>query len=305
MPRFLFLSAFLPLVLLLVALPARAELRLRVSPGPDQRLVLQQAPSSQPAELVGVGPDDIPMFGPVDCATLGARHLKRARADTLDIDVIVARYNLVNAWTGNLCSGANDPGLDPREARAWLDQLAGLSREEDGTPFIDARRRLAEVLTFGAPGVSPDPAEARRYALQESATDPAMLLYLAYTSEHGLGGPADERQALEFLRRAGERGDATARTLLAQAAELGLYGVERNEADAVARYSALAQVVNPPVWFRLGRMLLDGRGAPRDPCRARDLLERAQRHAWTPVPEAQAYLENIRQQDLCPVQRGQ
>lgn len=280
---------------------ARAELRLTPSTDAGQVLVLSQGPAAVQAELIGLNENEVPLFGPADCATLSAKHLQTARTDELSLDVIIARYNIINVWTGNLCPGAT-LSLQPAEARAWLDELAGLRRAEDGAPFIDARRRLAEALTFGAPGVAPDYAEARRYLQEESPSDPAMLLYLAYLTEHGLGGPRDEAQTLQLLRRASARGNPDADTLLAQASELGLLGLERNEAEAFARYSQLAQSVNPPVWFRLGRMLLDGRGAPRDPCRAQDLLARAQTHVWSPIPQARPYLDDITQRGLCPAE---
>lgn len=278
---------------------ARAELGLGISRDTEHRLVLVQTSPSMQAELIGVTDDDIPLFGPADCATLGARHLEAARSVELSIEVIVARYNIVNVWTGNLCAEGSDVSVQAGEARAWLDELARLRRAEDGAPFIDARQRFAEMLVFGAPGINPDYVEARRYISEEAAADPALLLYLAFLAENGLGGSPDPEQALHYLRTASARGVADAETMLAQASELGLLGVARDEADAVARYQRLAESVNPPVWFRVGRMLLDGRGAPRDPCRARDLLERARSHAWNPVPEADPYLDRIRQQRLC------
>jgi len=285
---------------LALAIPsARAELGVGVSSDSEHRLLLIQRPPSMQAELIGLAENDIPFFGPADCATLGARHLETARSGALNLEVIVARYNIINVWTGNLCAGGSDVSVQPGEARAWLDELAGLRRAEDGAAFIDARRRFAEMLVFGAPGVGPDYAEARRYLAQVAAADPAMLLYLAYLAENGLGSPPDQEQALRDLRAASARGVAEAETLLVQASELGLLGLARNEAEAAARYARLAESVNPPVWFRLGRMLLEGRGAPRDPCRARELFERARSHAWSPVTAAGLYLDQIQEQALC------
>lgn len=278
---------------------ARAELGLTLSHDAEHRLVLTQSPATMQAELVGIAENDTPLFGPADCATLGARYFETARAKALSIEVIIARYNIVNVWTGNLCPEGSDLSVEPLEARAWLDELAGLRRAEDDAPFIDARRRLAEVLTFGAPGVSPDYSAARRYLAQEAGSDPHMLLYLAYLAGNGLGGRPDQAETLDHLRRASERGSAEAAALLAQAHELGLLGLARDEAEAFARYSQVAQSVNPHVWFRLGLMLLEGRGGPRDPCRAQDLLERALGHAWSPIAEARPYLDAIRQQGLC------
>lgn len=288
------------LIALMLATPsAHAELGIGVSSDADHRLLLVQASSAMQAELIGLADNDVPLFGPADCSTLGARRLETARSLALNIEVIVARYNIVNVWTGNLCPQGSDVSVQAAEARAWLEELAGLRRAEDGAPFIDARRRFAEVLVFGAQGLAPDYVEARRYLSEEAVADPSMLLYLAFLAENGLGGPRDLEQALVYVRGASARGVTEAETLLAQASELGSLGLARNEADAVARYERLAESVNPPAWFRLGRMLLDGRGAPPDPCRARELLERARSHAWNPIPEAGQYLDRIREQGLC------
>lgn len=285
---------------LVLAIPsARAELGVGVSSDAEHRLLLVQTPPSMQAELIGLADGDMPFFGPADCATIGARRLQTARSSALSIEVIVARYNIVNVWTGNLCPDGSDVSVQAGEARAWLDELAGLRRAEDGGAFIDARRRFAEMLVFGAPGLAPDYAEARRYLNQEAGADPTMLLYLAFLAESGLDGPPDLELALQYLRSASARGVTEAETLLAQASELGLLGVTRDEADAAARYERLAETINPSVWFRLGRMLLDGRGGLRDPCRARELLERARSHAWGAVPAAGLYLDRIRQQGLC------
>jgi TPR repeat protein len=206
---------------------------------------------------------------------------------------------MMNVWTGNLCGGVTDAMPTSTEARAWLEELAELSREEDDAPFVDARRRLAEVLVFGAPGVAPDYAAARAYIVGEAPRDPQMLLYLAYMAEHGLGGDADQARALDYLRQAEALGNASASALLAQAREFGS-GVVRDEAAAFARYEQLARhAVAPPVWFRLGLMYLEGRGVSRDPCRARQWLDAAAGHAWTPVPQARPYLETIRAEGLC------
>ncbi|MBX3428248.1 MAG: sel1 repeat family protein [Hyphomonadaceae bacterium] len=291
--------AVFSLALVLAAPSARAELGVGISSDAEHQMLLVQRPPSMQAELIGLADNDIPLFGPVDCATLGARHLQTARSGALSIEVIVARYNIVNVWTGNLCAEGNDVSVQAREARAWLAELAGLRRAEDGAAFIDARRRFAEMLVFGAPGQAPDYAEARRYLSTEAEADPAMLLYLAFLDENGLGGAPDLAQAFQHLHSAGARGVGEAEALLAQASELGLLGQARDETDAVARYERLAESVNPPVWFRLGRMLLDGRGAARDPCRAQVLLHRARSHAWNPVLEADQYLDRIREEGLC------
>jgi hypothetical protein len=288
------LLAMVVLAAMMLASEASAELRLIVSDAPGHRLILAQAPDSVQAELTALGPNDAPMFDAVDCATLGTKLIQTARRDELRMDVIIARYNLMNVWTGNLCGGVTDAMPTPMEARAWLEELAELSREEDDAPFVDARRRLAEVLVFGAPGVAPDYRAARVYTAAEAARDPQLLLYLAYMAEHGLGAEADQTQALEYLRQAEARGNGSAAALLAQSLEPG------DEVAAFARYRDLAQnAISPPVWFRLGLMYLEGRGLTRDPCQARQWLQAAAGHAWTPVPQARPYLETIRAESLC------
>lgn len=287
------------LIFLSLITSARAELRVTVSSEPDQRLVLSRLPTSFDAELVGLAENDIPMFDVVKCETLGSRHITMARATDLNLDVIVARYNLVNMWTNNLCGGKTDVMPTGTEAKAWLEELAGLSRQEDGAPFIDARRRLAEVLVFGAPGVEPDHARAQSYVAEEAKRDPSMLLFAAYMAEHGLGSTPDRARSLGLIREAADRGNAEARALLAQAQELGL-DMARDEAAAAAQYEQLSRAVMPPVWFRLGRMLLEGRGVKADPCRAHEYLQLAAEHASAPVPVARQYLDRITDQTQCP-----
>lgn len=277
---------------------ARAELRVTVSSEADHRLVLARLPASFEAELSGMAEGDIPVFDVAKCETLGSRHITLARSADLDMDVIIARYNLVSLWTGNLCGGKSDVMPAGAEALAWLEELAGLSRQEDGAPFIDARRRLAEVLVFGAPGIEPDRARAQTYIAEEAKRDPSMLLFAAHMAEQGLGTPKDGAHSLALIRQAAERGNADAGALLAQAQELGL-DTARDEAAAMARYEKLARAVSPTVWFRLGLMLMDGRGTKTDACRARDYLRQAAEHASAPVPVAREYLSRITEQKLC------
>jgi len=282
---------------------ARAELRVTVSNDTDHRLELSRLPASFQAELVRLTANDIPMFDVAKCETLGSRHITLARATDLNMDVIVARYNLVNMWTDNLCSGKTDVMPKGTEAMAWLEELAGLSRQEDGAPFIDARRRLAEVLVFGAPGIEPDLARAQTYLAEEAKRDPSMLLFAAHMSEQGLATTPDRARSLALIREAADRGNADARALLAQAQELGLE-IARDEAAAAAQYEQLSRAVVPPVWFRLGRMLLEGRGVKADPCRARELLQLAAEHAFAPVPVAREYLDKVPDQKQCPAPRA-
>lgn len=276
---------------------ARAELSVVVSPDGDHRLVLANAPDNVQAELVGFADGDIPMFDRVDCATIGARLLPQARQD-LSIEAIIARYNLINVWTGNLCPGAEIEGQQPQEALGWLIEIAELRRAEDGAPFLEARDRLLEVHIFGAPGVEPAPLAAHAYLDGEASASPRKWLYIAYMHQQGLGGAVDAAAAASALERGAQAGNAEARALLAQASELGA-GLPRDEAGAFAQYSELASGVWPAVWYRLGMMLRDGRGVAADPCAARRWLERAATHAWSPVPAAREALTSISAEN-CP-----
>lgn len=282
-----------------IATTARAELRVVVSDEADHRLVLAHLPASFEGELLGLGENDTPLFGVARCDTLGSRLIGTARSQALNMDVIVARYNLVNMWSGNLCGGKTDVVPTGTEAKAWLEDLAGLSREEDGAPFVDARRRLAEVLVLGAPGVEPDLVRAQDYVVDEATRDPAMLLYAAHMAEKGAGPANDLKRSIAFIREGADRGNADAGALLAQAQELGL-GLAKDEAAAAARYERLSRTIAPAVWFRLGLMLMDGRGVKADPCRARELLQRAASHASAPVPDARTYLDGIPAGGACP-----
>lgn len=278
---------------------ARAELGITISDEAPHRIVLSRVPASPDAELEGLTGDDVPMFNVARCDTLGSRLIGQARASALNMDAIVARYNLVNMWSGNLCGGKTDVMPKAAEAMAWLDELAGLSRAEDGAPFIDARQRLAEVLVFGAPGIEPDLARAQAYVADEGRHDPAMLLFAAFMAELGLAGTPDAARALALIRESADRGNADASALLAQAEELGL-GISRDEAAAAKRYEQLSRFTSPPVWFRLGLMLREGRGVKEDQCRARHLLQNAAEHPSAPVRVARDYLDRTTDHRPCP-----
>lgn len=276
---------------------AHAELNVIVSAGGDHRLVLANAPDEVQAELTGFAEGDIPFFDRVDCASIAARLLPQARRE-LSIETIVARYNLINVWTGNLCPGAAIQGLQGEEARDWLIEIAGLRRAEDGAPFLEAQDRLLEMYIFGAPGVEPDPIAARVYMAAEANMDSRRWLYLSYLHQHGLGGPVDAAAAVSALALAAQAGSPEARALLAQASELG-QGMPRDEAGAFAQYNELASGVWPAVWYRLGLMLRDGRGVAADPCAARRWLQRAATHSWSPVPAAREALASLKAEG-CP-----
>jgi TPR repeat protein len=277
---------------------ADAELRLVVAETPDHMLVLENRPAEIQAELIAVVENGSPMFDVVECESLIERLLPAARASAVNMDVIIAQYNLVSLWLGDICPGTSTEAITPAEARAWLDELAGLRRSSDGAPFLRSRELLLEFYLFGAPGYQPDYAAARTF-LESQSTAPGFSLYAAYMAARGLGGASDQAQSVALLRSAADAGDRTASALLAQALEQGL-GVEKNEAAAAAMYQDIAQRISTPVWYRLGMMYLEGRGVERDACAARSWLRQAATHAWSPVPAANAALERIATERACP-----
>lgn len=283
------LTALVLAASLAFATPATAELHLSVDATPEHALALQDTQASVQAELIGMMDGDIPFEDLLNCTTLTTRLLPTARAADLDMNVIVARYNLVGFWLGDLCPGADTSAISPAEGYAWLDELAGLRSSGDGSPFLRARHMMLEFYLFGAPGFAPDRAAARAYLATQDAT--RFRLYAIYL--------ADEPEALALTRVAAEAGDNTARALMAQRLELGR-GVPRDEAAAFAIYSDLAEKsISPPVWYRLGLMHRDGRSTPRDPCQARRWLSQAAGHARSPVTAAQEALAAI-PQGACP-----
>lgn len=277
--------------------PAAAELRLVVAATPDHLLTLEDRPSEMQAELTALV-DDAPLLDVIHCETLVERLLPVARRAEIDMDVIVAQYNLVNLWLGNLCPGADGFAFSNEEARAWLTDLSGLRRESDDAPFLNAHEMLLEFYLFGAPGFAPDSAAASTF-LAATLIGPRAKLYAAYMADRALGTPADPARSVALLDEAASGGDWAAGALLAQALETGR-GVAQDETAAFRLYSELAAGIAPPVWYRLGMMYLDGRGVAADACEARAWLRQAAGHAWSPVAAARSALERIENSDLCP-----
>lgn len=276
--------------------PAAAKLQLVIAETPDHRLVLENRPSDVQTEVTGLI-NGAPFHDVLACETLTDRLLPVARAEQLSMEAILAQYNLVNLWLGNICPGSSLTAFTPQEARDWLVELAGLRDSEDGSPFLNARDMLVEFYVFGAPGFEAD-YEAANTALKASGLRQADL-YTAYMTERGLGREADLATSLTILESASAGGNRTATALLAQATETG-HGRRRDEARAFAMYRELAAGISPPVWYRLGMMHLEGRGTALDPCQARIWLERAAGHAWSPVPAAQTALTRLANQRSCP-----
>ena len=276
--------------------PAAAELVLGIAETPDHQITLENGPSGVQTEVTGMD-GRIPFNDVLVCETLTARLLPAATSERPAMEAILAQYNLVNLWLGNICPGTAVTGFTPEQARDWLVELAGLHDSEDESPFLSSRNMLVEFYLFGAPGFQPD-YEAAKVALEAHGVRRPSL-YVAYMKAHGLGGEADPAASLALLESASAAGDRTATTLLAQATEIGS-GRPRDEVRAFGMYRELAAAINPPVWYRLGLMYLQGRGAAADPCQARIWLRRAAGHAWSPVPEARAALARIEPPENCP-----
>jgi TPR repeat protein len=243
------------------------------------------------------GPDDSvgPLMEPAPCATLGSQMIENARSTQLNLETFIARYNLVNLWLGNLCHGKSDVLPTPAEAKAWLLSIAYSKLPGNAAQSLGTHRMLVQLYLFGAPDSPPAYPAALAYLNEEVRTEARPPnLTLSYVYEQGLGVPKDPVQARVWLDRAAAAGSPDAKILLAQANEL------KNVTEAFSSYLELSKVAIPPVWFRLGLMYLEGRGTQKDPCKAQEMFQKALSHPWNPVPQAKKYLDQIREQNLCP-----
>jgi TPR repeat protein len=293
------------LLVILTAGPLQAQLQLGIDDD-TERIVLRYAHNefNQHWYVKALVPDksgDAPLMAGVKCEHFGSEQMAKARQIPGGMDIYVARYNLVKLWMQDICHGKSDVLPSPEEAKAWLIDMTGLRRASDDAPFLDSRAMLINMYLFGAPGVPPDYAAGLAYLNKEVKAKPGYALDLFYVYEHGLGVPPDQAKAREWFQHAYDLGGLGPRILVAQAKELGL-GVDRDEAAALAAYQEFAKTIDPPVWFRLGRMYLEGRGTPKNPCKAKEFFTKALQRVWDPVQQAQKYLDQIRQQNLCPAE---
>jgi tetratricopeptide (TPR) repeat protein len=221
--------------------------------------------------------------------------IEKARSTQLNLETFIARYNLVAVWLGNLCHGKSDVLPSPEEAKAWLLGIANSKLPGNAAQSLGTHRMLVQLYLFGAPDSPPDYPAALAYLNEGVRTEAhPPNLTLSYVYEQGLGVPKDPAQARVWLERAATAGSQEAKMLLAQANEL------KNETEAFSSYLELSKTVYPPVWFRLGLMYLQGRGTQKDPCKAQEMFQKALSHPWNPVPQAKKYLDQIREQNLCP-----
>jgi TonB family protein len=281
------------LVLISTACPVWAQLRTGIAYDETERIILERATDEFRQDFyvkaLYTGPDGslVPVLQKVHCETMGSQNLEKARSAQFNVEVFIARYNLVDLLLGNVCHGKSDVLPSPEEAKAWL---LGIKR-----PILGTDRMLVQLYLFGAAGSPPDYSAALALLKKEVKTkDSFPALDLSYIYEHGLGVPNDAVQSRVWLERAAEAGNIDAKMLLVQAKEL------RNEAEAFSSYLELSKSVAPPAWFRLGLMYLEGRGTRKDPCKAQEMFQKAATHFWPPVMQAMKYLNQIREQNLCP-----
>jgi tetratricopeptide (TPR) repeat protein len=289
------------LLLTLAAGPVSAQLTTAIADDGTDRIVLKSGfdEFDQHVYVKTLIRDQNERVGPLlenaPCATLGSQMIERARSTQFNLETLVARYNLVNLWLGNLCHGKSDVLPAPEEAKAWLLGIVRATLPGDAHRSLRTHGMLVQLYLFGAPGSPPDyPAALALLNEDVRGKDYFPALTLSYVYEHGLGAPKDPVQARAWLEQAAEHGIPDARVLLAQAKE------RDNAVEAFNVYLDVSKAVEPPVWFRLGLMYLEGRGTQKDPCKAQDMLQKAAGHVWTPVPQARKYLDQIREQNLCP-----
>lgn len=297
------------LLMVLAASPLRAEVA-AVIDDTTERFVLRHVHNEVfgRLNLSGFGHGDqvqpyTPEYELAKCENLGSRQIATARQKHLNMQVLIARYNLVRLWTQDLCHGKSDVTPSPAEAKAWLLELTEVKAGE--WPLLDTHEMLAEVYLFGAPGVPPDYPTGLIYLNREAKQEKSKMnfgrvaLTMSYVFEHGMGVLVDLARAREWLQRSVDAGNWYAKILMAQATELGL-DVNRDEAAAFSAYQQLSGNNTASIWFRLGVMYLDGRGTSKDPCKAQDLFTKVSQADRGPIVNAKKHLDQIRQQNLCP-----
>lgn len=284
------------LLLVLAAGPLWAQVKAAIADDGTERIVLKSGTDEFYqdfyVETFVKGQDGQlePLVAAVRCQTLGSQLLGKAQSPEYNPETLLARYNLVSLWLGNLCHGKSDAVPTAEEAKAWL---LGIVRSKlPGTldRSLRTHQMLAQLYLFGAPGSPPDYPAALAFLneeLKSNASFPALCL--SYVYEHGLGVPQDAAQAHIWLERAATAGNPDAKMLLIQARE------QNNGAEAFSSYLAMSKAVYQPVWFRLGLMYLEGRGTEKDPCKAQEMFQ----NAAVRVPQSKKYLDQIRQQKLC------
>lgn len=174
-------------------------------------------------------------------------------------------------------SAPEAPGAAP------VDSLPALLRRAEAGE-AEAQYQVGLAYQFSI-GTARNDAAARQWFARAAAQDHARALAsLGYMQAVGAGGVADPVGAEQSLRRAGERGEATAWANLAELILADRPG-EAAQGMALLERAAAAGAVNAR--YRLGRFLIEGELVPADPVRGRALLEQA---AGSGNPFAEVYL---------------
>jgi len=98
---------------------------------------------------------------------------------------------------------------------------------------------------------------------------------LAYMYEQGRGVPADQAEAVSWLRKAAALGQVDSTRNLARALRDGTMGVARDDAAAFALFKQAADTGDVLAQADLGHMYLTGHGTPVDPAAAAEQFRAA------------------------------
>ncbi|PIE08526.1 MAG: hypothetical protein CSA74_01885 [Rhodobacterales bacterium] len=140
---------------------------------------------------------------------------------------------------------------------------------------LDAQEALATLLTDGAPGLEPDPAEgARWFRVAAEQNSPKAAFELGWAFENGFGVPQDPITAARWYQRAIDKGDVNALNNLGYLYANGI-GVPRDEARAVALYRQAADQGVAAAMSNLGWMLENGIGTGQNVHEAVDWYNRS------------------------------
>jgi hypothetical protein len=120
---------------------------------------------------------------------------------------------------------------------------------------------LCYSLGTGVPEDEKQAVEWYRKAAGQDYAKAQLILGICY--EFGIGVAKNEEQAVVWYRKAAEQGDATAQCNLGVCYELGI-GVTKNEEQAVVWFRKAAEQDHPRALHNLGICIRDGRGTPKD-----------------------------------------
>jgi TPR repeat protein len=236
------------------------------------------------------------------CETLGSDLIALARSRSREYEAILARYNLVSVWLGNICRGKTDRLPDVKELKRWLLDLATQPDPFNSyrkSAFYEAPDMLMQMYLFGAPEVEPDHPAAVAYLNDKDRNLlPRPEIYWAYMYSQGLGVTKDTQEAHARIKQIGPL-NSDRRALVAQWHEIG-DGEIKNEKQAFDEYLALAEKEHGPARFRLGVMYFDGRGTDKNACQAKYWLQLAAQNSRWPIPQAKPYLDRIESEGSCP-----